>query len=142
MANYYAIARSNYFAVKDEQAFREWASGLRLTVLTPDLSRTTADGVPRFGITPGRGGDNGDWPDSIYDADADKIEEIDLAKQLAPHLADGEVAVLMAVGNQALRYLRRTATAVNNKGKTVSINLDTVYRSARKLGPKITRVEY
>ena len=37
MANYYATARSNYFAVKDEKAFREWAARLGLTVVELSL---------------------------------------------------------------------------------------------------------
>ena len=33
MANYYATARSNYFAVKDEDAFRQWADLLGLKIM-------------------------------------------------------------------------------------------------------------
>ena len=51
MANYYATARSNYFAVKDEQAFREWADGLGLMILEP--SEVSEDLIDRFGISPG-----------------------------------------------------------------------------------------
>ena len=57
MANYYAAARSNYFAVKDEKAFREWADQLGLAVLTPDHHDKVADGLRRFGIAPGNHGD-------------------------------------------------------------------------------------
>jgi hypothetical protein len=142
MANYYAAARSNYFAVKDEAAFREWADRLGLTVLEPDHRDKTADGIRRLGIAPGNGGDSGGWPDSTYDADQDEVDEFDLTEELAPHLADDEVAVLMAVGNEALRYVTGRAVAVNSRGKIVSINLDTIYDAARELGPNITRAEY
>ncbi len=142
MANHYATARSNYFAVKDEAAFREWAGLMGLAVLEPDHRAKTAGGIRRFGIAPGNSGDNGSWPDSTYDADADEVDEFDLTEELAPHLADGEVAVLMEVGNEALRYVTGTAIAVNSRGKTVSINLDAIYDAARKLGPNITRAEY
>jgi hypothetical protein len=142
MANYYATARSNYFAVKDEQAFREWAGRLGLTVLEPDHRDKSADGIRRFGIAPGASDDNGSWPDSTYDADADELDEFDLTEELAPHLADDEVAVLMEVGNEALRYITGTAVAVNSRGRTATVSLDTIYRAARKLGPNITRAEY
>jgi hypothetical protein len=142
MANFYAPARSNYFAVKDEKAFRKWADRLGLTVLEPDHHDKTADGIRRLGIAPGNCGDNGGWPDSTYDEDEDEVDEFDLTEELAPHLADDEVAVLMAVGNEALRYVTGTAVAVNSRGKTVTINLDAIYDAARELGPNITRAEY
>ena len=142
MANYYATARSNYFAVKDEQAFREWAGHLGLTVLEPDPGNKTANGIRRFGIASGSDGDSGSWPDSTYDEDADEINEIDLAEQLAAHLADDEVAVLMEVSHENLRFVAGTAVAVNNRGETVSIDLDLIYHAARGLGPNITLAEY
>ena len=47
MANYYATARSNYFAVKDEKAFREWADFLGLTILDPNPGTRAASGILR-----------------------------------------------------------------------------------------------
>jgi hypothetical protein len=44
MANYYATARSNYFAVKDEKAFRESTALLGLTILEPTHHDKVADG--------------------------------------------------------------------------------------------------
>jgi hypothetical protein len=67
---------------------------------------------------------------------------IDLPARLAPHLAGDEVAVLMEIGNEALRYFTGTAVAVNGSGRTTRVNLDTVYRAARKLGSKITKAMY
>ena len=59
MANYNAAGRSNYFAVKDEAAFREWPLSQGMNVITPDLSRTTAGGIRRFGIATGNHGGSG-----------------------------------------------------------------------------------
>jgi len=67
MANYYATARSNYFAVKDETAFREWAGLLGLTILEPDRHDKVADGIRRFGISSGNSDDSGGWPTSMAD---------------------------------------------------------------------------
>lgn len=78
----------------------------------------------------------------MWDAEACDYVTIDLPACLAPHLAGDEVAVLMVVGNEALRYFTGTAVAVNGKGKTTKIGLDAIYRTARKLGSRITRAEY
>ncbi len=142
MANYYATARSNYFAVKDENAFREWAAQLGLTVLEPDHCDKTADGIRRFGISPGDCADSGGWPTSLADDETGDCDEIDVAEQLSAHLADDEVAVLIEVGNESLRYVTGVAVAVNNKGRTAHVNLDSIYTAARRLGRNITQAEY
>jgi len=141
MANYYATARSNYFAVKDEKAFREWAEHIGLNILEPDNRDKVADGIPRFGITPGDGDDSG-WPAMRHNAETDDYDDIDVPGQLSEHLADDEVAVLMEVGNEKLRYVSGSAVAVNNLGKSVSLNLGGIYRTARRLGKNITLAEY
>ena len=141
MANYYATARSNYFAVKDEKAFREWTALLGLTILEPTHHDKVADGVPRFGIAPGDF-DEGGWPSCRYNEITGDDDEIDVIGQLSAHLADDEVAVLMEVGNEKLRYVSGTATAVNSKGEIAHLDLDSIYELARALGPNITLAEY
>ena len=142
MANYYATARSNYFAVKDESAFREWAARFGLTILEPTHHDQVADGIRRFGIAPSNGDDSGGWPTSIYHEDTGECEDIEVAGQLAVHLAHGEVAVLMEVGNEKLRYVAGSAVAVNHKGETTSVDIEDIYQAALILGPNITRAEY
>lgn len=61
MANCYAAGRSNYFAVKDEAAFRERVLSLGMDVITPDLCRTITDDIRRFGIATGNHGGSGVW---------------------------------------------------------------------------------
>ena len=141
MANYYATARSNYFAVKDETAFREWAERIGLSILELDHHDKVADGVPRFGITPDDK-DNGGWPTLLHNAETDDHDDIDVPGQLSAHLADDEVAVLLEVGNEKLRYVSGSAVAVNNKGETACLNLGSIYRTARRLGKNITLAEY
>ena len=140
MANYYATARSNYFAVKDEQAFREWADGLGLMILEP--SDVSEDLIDRFGISPGDDDDGGGWPTTMADDETGDCEDIDVAYQLAAHLADNEVAILMEAGSEKLRYIIGWADAVNNKGEHVILALESIYESARALGTNITRAEY
>ena len=141
MANYYATARSNYFAVKDETDFREWAARIGLNILEPTHRDKVADGIPRYGVTPGDGDDSG-WPTLRYNAETDDYDDIDVPGQLSAHLADDEVAVLMEVGNEKLRYVSGSAVAVNNQGKFVSLNLGSIYRTARRLGKNLTLAEY
>lgn len=95
MANWYGSARSNYFAVKDLTAFEAWAAGAGLHVLR------AKDGSGKVGICPGEWSDDGGWPVLYDDADDPR----DLAEELQPHLADGEVAMLKEVGAEKLRYL-------------------------------------
>jgi len=142
MANYYATARSNYFAVKDEKAFREWAGLLRLTILKPDHRDKVADGIPRFGIAPGDHDDSGGWPTMLWNKEACDFDAIDVAEQLSAHLADDEVAVLLEVGNEKLRYLTGAAVAVNSKGQGVRMDFESIYAVAANLGKNITRAEY
>jgi hypothetical protein len=141
MANYYATARSNYFAVKDEMMFRQWAEFAGLKVLEPTFEKTTADGIPRFAITPDNGNEDG-WPSHRYNEETEEYDEVDVPAELAAYLKDDEVAVLMEVGNEKLRYLRGYATAVNSSGKTVHMSLEGIYARARKLGANITHAEY
>ena len=142
MANYYATARSNYFAVKNEDAFRQWADLLGLKIMEPTHKDKEADGTRRFAITPGDHTDNGSWPDSRYDEETDELEDVDVQEQLATHLADDEVAVLIQVGSEKLRYVDGSAVALNSRGESVSIDLWYIYELARTLGGNLTRAEY
>jgi len=141
MANYYATARSNYFAVKDEMTFRQWAQFAGLKVLEPTHAKVNADGINRFAITPDDGDDCG-WPTQRFNEETGDDDEVDVPGELAAYLKDGEVAVLIEVGSEKLRYLCGYATAVNSTGKTVNLSLEGIYERARKLGSNITRAEY
>jgi len=141
MANYYATARSNYFAVKDETAFREWADHLGLTIMEPCHPDKDAGAIRRFGITPGNRDDSGSWPTMVWNETGD-YEDINVFKQLAAHLADDEVAIMLEVGNEKLRYVTGQAIAVNNKGKIRYVDLNTIYKRAMTLGKNITRAEF
>jgi len=141
MANYYATARSNYFAVKDEVTFRQWAEFAGLKVLEPTHIGQTPDGTRRLAIAPDGGNDDG-WPTTRYNEETEEYDDVDVPEELVAYLKDGEVAVLMEVGSEKLRYLRGYATAVNSKGTIVNLSLESIYDLARKLGPNITLAEY
>lgn len=122
MANLIENGRSNTFKVKDEAAFKAALEGLDVLIHTNDL-----------GITLTTGEDDGGWP--TYNVDTD--EEIDFLKVLAPHLADGEVAVLMTAGWERQRYVFGHAAAITNAGEPITISTEDIYAAAfAKFGVK------
>jgi hypothetical protein len=120
MANYYASCRSNYFAVKSEEAFREWADTV------PDIE--IHFNSEKFCLL-GNNADGAGWPSYRCSEDSED-EDFDLEQELSEHLAEGEVAVLMEVGAEKLRYLVGYATAVSWTGEVGRISIDDVYAKA------------
>lgn len=134
MANYYASARSNYFKVKDEEAFIDWADSISGIAYWKKEDR--------FAIYDD-GGDSYGWPSFSYDEETGEEREIDLANELSAHLAEGEVAVLIEVGAEKLRYLVGNVVAVNWRGEIEWLNLDRIYDFAQqRWGVTPTRAEY
>jgi len=129
MANYYESARSNYFKVKDAEAFKK--------AMEPYSLETAHEKDDLFCLLGDEGGFS--WWNSDDDTDADPVELI------APHLADNEVCILMAAGAEKLRYISGYATAFNNQKRIVQICLDDIYNLARKefgAEANITQAEY
>lgn len=129
MANYSGSARTNYFSVRDADAFRSFAAKYRLEVIE-------RDGL--FGLLPGGWTDDGTFPS--YDPDMEEETgdgAIDFIQLLSGHLAEGSVAVIMEVGAERLRYLGGNAIAVDHTGRTVSVNLAEIYdRAFAEFGTK------
>jgi len=122
MANWYCTSRSNYFRVKDKDIFLKWAGGRGLGVFKNEES------ADMFAIYGGESADDGSWPS--YDVEGNT--EIDLVAELAQHLPKGQVAVLMEIGAEKLRYLTGVAIAVNHKGQVVELTLGDIYRKASR----------
>lgn len=139
MANYYGSARSNYFQVKDKEAFVAHCERLSLGVWD-DQKDDQKDG--RVGVY---GEDEGGWPSSYWDEEANDDVEFDVVEEIQKHLADGEVCILMEAGAEKLRYVAGTAVAFNNKGDLKEINLGQIYDLAKELTDRpddITPAEY
>lgn len=138
MANYYCTARTNYFRVKDADAFNKWIeqfSGLETIVHETEgtVGVLFDDGVP-----------NCRW-ETEKDTDGNENDvdvEVDFMDELAEHLADNEVAILQEAGAEKLRFINGYAIAINNKKETKQINLDDIYALAKELGSNITKAEY
>jgi hypothetical protein len=56
-----------------------------------------------------------------------------LVTELAQHLPKGQIAVLMEIGAEKLRYLTGVAIAVNHKGRVVELTLSDIYRKASRI---------
>jgi hypothetical protein len=133
MANYYESARTNYFRVKDKDAFKKFIDTVDGTdLVTDDKDENlfallfTEEGVPS----------------SRFNEETEDYDDFDLMDELAPYLADGSVAILMGAGAEKLRHVNGYAVAINNKGESVAVNLDDIYEKAKSLGHEITQATY
>lgn len=136
MADWYGFARSNYFHVKDKEKFKEFCDKWNLEMFEGD------DGT--VGMLAGDASSNGGWPRCLWDDDNEDQEVADFDDffdELATHL-DKDVAILQEVGAEKLRYLTGWAVAVNAKGKTVWVNINDIYKKAKKLGNVVSEAEY
>jgi hypothetical protein len=125
MANYYASARSNYFKVKDHEAFKQALAPFDVQIIEDER------GVVIFSNS-----DEGwSWWNSETDEDTYGSEVI------SPHLADGEVCILMEAGAEKLRYISGYAVAFTNEGREVSVSLNDIYSLAQKEWPNYSVTE-
>jgi hypothetical protein len=89
---------------------------------------------------------DGIWPSSIfkcYEDGTEDYEDIDFVDELAPHLADGEVAVLMTAGAENLRYVTGYAIALKNDGSTMTLDINNIYDNVlHAWGINPSRAEY
>lgn len=145
MANYYGVGRTNYFAVKDGQAFVADMLELPVEVIT----REDENGETLYGLMDANP-DGGGWEWSrVIETEAEDGEmdytdvDIDWSDILASHLKDGWVAILMETGAEKYRYMMGYAIAINSKGETREVNLDReIMRLAEELGSNMTGVSY
>ena len=132
MANYYSSARTNYFRVKDVDAFNAWVKeyedNYRVEVVDKEdtfaILFDSESGVPTSCEVDG------------------KYDDIDFMGELSKHLADDEVAILHEAVAEKLRYINGFAIAINNKAERRVINLDDIYVHAKELGKNVTLAQY
>lgn len=136
MANYVATARSNYFKVKDPEAFKSWVANCPNVGLISKDDGTFAV----YSDDP----DSGSWPNYRFDEETgDYDEEFDFFAGVAEFLIDGEIAVFMEVGAEKLRYCNGYAIAVHSNGEYETLNLDRIYDFAeQRWGKRPTVAEY
>lgn len=135
MANYYEQTRSNYVKVKDKEAFRAFLDRFGGAVLAIE------DDKGRVGFLAQEGLPSAYMPDEA----GNEGEDVDFVNELAGHLADHEVLIVMGTGYEKMRYLVGYAIAINNKKERREIDLAQIYELAKQLTRKpkrITRAEY
>ena len=134
MANFYGQARSNYFKVKDLEAFRA-ALGEHCEIVEE------GDTVAVF---PNDENDDGMFPSSVYNEETDEDEDVDIFGLIADHLQENSVAVFMGIGSEKLRYLDGWAVAYDNGGEIASVNLNSILDLAKAQRPnkEITDCSY
>lgn len=128
MANYCASARSNYFKVKDETAFRKWCDLWGLGI----FESKEHPGMFALGAT---GGSGDGWPSYRFDEQTEDDVEWVAEDEVSQHLADGQVAILMEAGAEKLRYISAYARAIHSNGEMVSVSLNDIYAKAQDAFP-------
>jgi hypothetical protein len=121
MANWYGSSRSNYVRVKNREIFLAWAKSLPAVEIVEKLGA--------FALLAAT--DDGGWP-SWRSREDQEDEAIDLAAEIAEHLASGELCIFQEVGAEKLRYLTGSALAVNAAGETLQISIDDIYALVRE----------
>ena len=131
------LMRSNYFAVHDAAAFEAFCE-------RHDLEPITENSEPaRRGFLSPR--DVMFSPDLEDDFDGEAEEtgtEGDWLHELAKHIAGDDVAVVMQIGSDKMRFLTGHAWAVNGQGQTQELDLDEIYNRADALGRLPTLAQY
>ena len=130
MANLEGFARTNYVHVADlhglQKALAPWSIGMKQAP-----PGTAEEGMFSFyGESP----DGAGWPTSETDDD-DNVRELDVAKDIMPHIREGEVLVLIEASHERLLYVGGSATAWIRRGaevERVSLQTSDIYDMAKK----------
>lgn len=119
MANYYASARSNYFEVKDPEAFKaemDDYGGFELIEEQKGFCFLFDEGIIN----------------DTYDEEKEDYVEIDWCDIFKRHLKKYQVVVFMEAGAEKLRYINGFAVAYSWTGEAVSIGLNNIYEMAQE----------
>lgn len=135
MADYYAYCRSNYFKVKDPEAFKTWVASFDDAL---KLYENTGDNTYALLVPEGY-----HWP-ACFEKLSEEPTDRDFFNELSTHLQENSIAILMEVGHERLRYLVGEAIALNHLNERVSISLNDIYAlAADELGGEnITEAQY
>ena len=136
MANYYGQSRTNYFLVKDAEAFKTEMANYPVNVIEQKIGVETGYGILD------EDSDGGGLAWSVFNEDTDDYDDLVWEDIIGKHLKDGEVCVLMETGAEKYRYLSGWAIAFNNKGETRRVDITDIYNLAKELGTGVTQAEY
>lgn len=137
MADWYGAARTNYFPVRDVDAFKAWAAGASLR---PHQSETS----DLWCVC--SGDHSGAWPSAVWDDEAREDRDFDIVEELARHVQEGWPVVLMESRAEKLRYITGVAVAFRVTGADIEredVSLEDIYALAEeRWGIAPTRCAY
>ena len=136
MAQYFGQARTNYFLVKDAEAFKTEMANYPVNVIEQKIGEETGYGI----LDADDDGGGLQW--SQYNDDTDEYDDLVWEDIIGKHLRDGAVCVLVETGAEKYRYFNGWAIAFNNKGETRRVDTTDIYDLAKELGTGVTRAEY
>jgi hypothetical protein len=131
MANYYGSARTNYFRVKDIEAFKAEVEAYPLVVVSRD------DNPDFIALFISDDDDEGSFPWCDYYTEDAEGDEINWTEIFGRHLQVNSVVIIQEVGNEKLRYFGGIAVAINSKGEEITININSIFDQATALGEVI-----
>lgn len=122
MADYYGVARSNYFKVKDVEALKKICEDFQLDILSRETPSGTFYGFGSYDFN------------SIIVEDKPGGGEVerDVYDEVSSILEDDQVLIVMESGHEKLNYVSGYAHAVNAKGETVTLNLQDIYDKVKE----------
>ena len=144
MADWYGTARSNYFRVTDIEKFKELCSlwGIEFIRGTKPMCGVEEVDPGLVGFACGNGGLPNNRAASEDEGSGLELDFEAFLQELSGHLGEGEVAVMMEVGNEKLRYMTGIAYAINSRGEQATVSLYSIYELAERLGKNVTKAEY
>ena len=111
MANYYGFTRTNYFAVKDEEKFRQGVASCQASEENPEVWEEAVDGQTLFAF--GCYGSLSGLPcgdEEDYECDLGAFHNA-----LQQVVADGHAIIITEVGYEKLRYLVGDCTVITSQ---------------------------
>lgn len=112
MANYECAVRTNYFHVKDEEAFRKLMEGIVSEYGIELFEKNDPEGEKLFGFG-SYGSLYGICKDSEEDDDEYDEEEV-LYQKLQSCVAEDDAVIILTAGNEHLRYVTGDAVCITH----------------------------
>lgn len=120
MATLCSVARTNYFRVVDVEAFKAWIKSGWVGEQLEVVDGVEGDRVGKVCLLAEFG-----WPETIYDEENE--EYVDLLPYLQPHIAEGEIVIVIESGNEKLRYCYGKSLAFTRHGVLASVSTGDIY---------------
>ena len=121
MANYYGFTRTNYFRIKNEEAFKEYINTLATTDGDFELWTKEDNNETYYAF-----GGNG----SLYSIEND---EEDIYQKLSEYVHQHDAIIITEVGYEKLRYLTGVSMVITQKGYEVVDLYDASLNKAKQL---------